>query len=130
MSLPTLLAIILGVSLTAYAVLAGADFGAGILDLRSSLGRAPAAGDAGFDRDAIAASMGPRWEANHVWLIFSITIIFSAFPPAFSAIGAGLLAPLTVALAALGVGTVLAVVIPAFLFLFALFSRPPLEVIE
>jgi cytochrome d ubiquinol oxidase subunit II len=92
MSLPALLAILLGASLTAYAVLAGADFGAGILDLRS---------DTRGDRDAIAASIGPVWEANHVWLIFSITILFSAFPRAFSAIGGGLLAPFTVALLAI-----------------------------
>ncbi len=103
MSLPALLAIILGASLTAYAVLAGADFGAGILDLRAGAG--PESGDPdsrdGSDRGAIAASIGPLWEANHVWLIFSITILFSAFPRAFSAIGGGLLAPFTVALLAI-----------------------------
>jgi cytochrome d ubiquinol oxidase subunit II len=91
MSLPALLALILGGSLTAYAVLAGADFGAGILDLRSD----------SADRESIAASIGPLWEANHVWLIFSITILFSAFPRAFSAVGTGLLAPFTVALVAI-----------------------------
>jgi cytochrome bd ubiquinol oxidase subunit II len=101
MSLPALLAIVLGVSLTAYAVLAGADFGAGILDLRSDAGSDRRGGGRGSsDRDAIAASIGPLWEANHVWLIFSITILFSAFPRAFSAIGSGLLAPFTVALLA------------------------------
>jgi cytochrome bd ubiquinol oxidase subunit II len=93
MSLPALLAILLGVSLTAYALLAGADFGAGILDLL--------AGRRGADREAIAAAIGPAWEANHVWLIFSITILFSAFPAAFSALGTALLAPLTVALLAI-----------------------------
>jgi cytochrome bd ubiquinol oxidase subunit II len=93
MSLPGLLALILGVSLTAYAVFAGADFGAGILDLL--------AGSEDSDRAAIAATIGPLWEANHVWLIFSITIMFSAFPPAFSALGTSMLAPLTVALLAI-----------------------------
>jgi cytochrome d ubiquinol oxidase subunit II len=93
MSLPALIAIILGVSLTFYAIFAGADFGAGILDLM--------AGERGSDRDAIAATIGPLWEANHVWLIFSITILFSAFPVAFSALGTALLAPLTVALLAI-----------------------------
>jgi cytochrome d ubiquinol oxidase subunit II len=101
-SLPALLAIILGVSLTAYAVLAGADFGAGVLDLRSDAGAARHAGvQDPSDREAIAASIGPVWEANHVWLIFSITILFSAFPRAFSAVGTGLLAPFTVALLAI-----------------------------
>jgi cytochrome bd ubiquinol oxidase subunit II len=93
MSLPVLIATLLGLSLTAYAVFAGADFGAGILDLL--------AGDREAERAAIAATIGPVWEANHVWLIFSITILFSAFPAAFSALGTALLAPLTVALLAI-----------------------------
>ena len=93
MSLPALIAILLGVSLTAYALFAGADFGAGILDLL--------AGSRDAERGAIAATIGPVWEANHVWLIFSITILFSAFPAAFSALGTALLAPLTIALLAI-----------------------------
>src|ERR1700759_564441 len=90
MSLPAIIALALGLSLTAYAVLAGADFGAGALDLL--------AGTRSSDHEAIAATIGPLWEANHVWLIFSITILFSAFPAAFSALGTALLAPFTVAL--------------------------------
>jgi cytochrome bd ubiquinol oxidase subunit II len=93
MSLPAVIALALGLSLTAYAVLAGADFGAGALDLL--------AGKRSSDHEAIAATIGPLWEANHVWLIFSITILFSAFPAAFSALGTALLAPLTVALLAM-----------------------------
>ena len=93
MSLPALVASVLGVSLTAYAIFAGADFGAGILDLL--------AGNRGAERRATAATIGPVWEANHVWLIFSITILFSAFPSAFSALGTALLAPLTIALMAI-----------------------------
>ena len=93
MSLPALIAVLLGVSLTAYALFAGADFGGGILDLL--------AGSRGEDRQAIAATIAPVWEANHVWLIFSITLLFSAFPAAFSALGTALLAPLTVALLAI-----------------------------
>jgi cytochrome bd ubiquinol oxidase subunit II len=92
-SLPALIASLLGLSLTAYALFAGADFGAGILDLL--------AGHRGAEREAIAATIGPVWEANHVWLIFSITIPFSAFPAAFSALGTALLGPLTVALLAI-----------------------------
>jgi cytochrome bd ubiquinol oxidase subunit II len=92
-SLPALIAIFLGLSLTVYALFAGADFGAGILDLF--------AGNRDPDREAIAATIGPAWEANHVWLIFSITILFSAFPAAFSALGTALLAPLTIALLAI-----------------------------
>jgi cytochrome d ubiquinol oxidase subunit II len=93
MSLQDLLAAVLAVSLTAYAILAGADFGAGILDLL--------AGKRESERGTIAAGIGPVWEANHVWLIFSITILFSAFPTAFSALGTALLAPFTVALLAI-----------------------------
>ena len=93
MSLAAVIAALLGVSLTVYGTFAGADFGAGILDL---LGEGQDA-----DRQAIGEMIGPVWEANHVWLIFSITILFAAFPPAFSALGTALLAPLTVALLAI-----------------------------
>jgi cytochrome d ubiquinol oxidase subunit II len=93
MSLPAVIALALAVSLTAYAVFAGADFGAGALDLL--------AGKRSSDHEGIAATIGPLWEANHVWLIFSITILFSAFPAAFSALGTALLAPLTLALLAI-----------------------------
>lgn len=92
-TLPGLLAFILGVSLTAYALFAGGDFGAGILDLL--------AGRRGRERAAIETAIGPLWEANHVWLIFAITVLFSAFPAAFSALGTALLAPLSVALMAI-----------------------------
>src|SRR5246127_6010909 len=93
MSLPALIAIGLGFALTAYAILGGADFGAGILDLTS--GHSPE------QRTALARTIGPLWEANHVWLIFSITILFSAFPAAFAALGTVLLAPFTLALMAI-----------------------------
>ncbi|MGN6170188.1 MAG: cytochrome d ubiquinol oxidase subunit II, partial [Solirubrobacteraceae bacterium] len=93
MGLQDLLAACLGLSLTAYALFAGADFGAGILDFFAR-GRES-------DRAAVAAAIGPGGEANPVWLIFSITILFSAFPRAFSALGTALLAPFTVALLAI-----------------------------
>ena len=93
MSLPSLVAIGLGFALTAYAILAGADFGAGILDLT--------AGHSLEQRTALAGTIGPLWEANHVWLIFSITILFSAFPTGFAALGTVLLAPFTLAVMAI-----------------------------
>jgi cytochrome d ubiquinol oxidase subunit II len=93
MSLAAILATLLGLSLTAYAIFAGADFGAGALDLL--------AGPRGSERAAIADTIGPLWEANHVWLIFTITLLFSAFPTAFAALGTALLAPLTIALVAI-----------------------------
>jgi cytochrome d ubiquinol oxidase subunit II len=93
MTLAAILAILLGLSLTAYAIFAGADFGAGILDLL--------AWERSSERAAIADTIGPLWEANHVWLIFSIILLFSAFPTAFAALGTVLLAPLTIALVAI-----------------------------
>jgi cytochrome d ubiquinol oxidase subunit II len=93
MSLADLIAIGLGFALTAYAIFAGADFGAGILDLTCR--KEPE------QRAALARTIGPLWEANHVWLIFSITILFSAFPAAFAALGTVLLAPFTLALMAM-----------------------------
>ena len=95
MSLPALFAIVLGLSLTVYAIFAGADFGAGILDL--------AACSDSEQRTHVAHTIGPVWEANHVWLIFSITILFSAFPTGFAALGTVTLIPLTLAVMAIAV---------------------------
>jgi cytochrome bd ubiquinol oxidase subunit II len=75
------------VALVAYAVLGGADFGGGIWDLFARGPRTEA------QRDAIATAMGPVWEANHVWLIFVIVIIFSAFPAAYAALSTALFVP-------------------------------------
>jgi cytochrome d ubiquinol oxidase subunit II len=83
-------------SLTAYALLAGADFGAGTWDLLAG----PAA--AGRDRRRLIEHViGPVWEANHVWLIFVLVLLWTAFPPVFAAIASTLWIPLT--LAALGI---------------------------
>src|SRR5215472_6935284 len=65
-------AAILWLSLTVYAVLAGADFGGGVWD---ALAWGPRARR---QRLAIATAMGPVWEANHVWLIFLIVGLFTA----------------------------------------------------
>jgi cytochrome d ubiquinol oxidase subunit II len=86
---------IMWVGLTAYALFAGADFGAGFWDLLAGgteRGRAP--------RRIIEHSIGPVWEANHVWLIFVLVVLWTSFPPAFAAIASTLYIPLT--LAALG----------------------------
>jgi cytochrome d ubiquinol oxidase subunit II len=85
-------AAILWLSLTVYAVLAGADFGGGVWD---ALAWGPRASR---QRAAIAAAMGPVWEANHVWLIFMIVGLFTAFPPAFAALAVALYLPFTVAM--------------------------------
>ncbi len=77
---------------TAYAVLAGADFGGGVWDLFASGPRVKA------QRTAIAAAMGPVWEANHVWLIFLLVGLFTAFPTVFASLSIALYLPFTIAL--------------------------------
>ena len=82
--------LLLGVIL--YAVLGGADFGGGIWDL---LARGPRANQ---QRVVIAHAIGPIWEANHVWLIFVIVIVFTVFPPVYAALSVALFVPLMLAL--------------------------------
>ena len=79
-------------SMIAYAVLAGADFGGGVWDLLARGERREE------HRAAIARAMGPVWEANHVWLIFVVVIFFSAFPTAWAAYTTALAAPLRIML--------------------------------
>ena len=89
-------AVILWVGATLYAVFGGADFGGGFWDL--------VAGDAqkgGRPRALIQHSLTPVWEANHVWLIFILVVLWTAFPEAFAAIMSTLYVPLS--LAALGI---------------------------
>ena len=78
--------------ITAYAVFAGADFGAGFWDL--------VAGDAqrgAEQRARIATSIGPVWEANHVWLIFVLVVLWTGFPSVFAAVASTLYIPFTIA---------------------------------
>jgi cytochrome d ubiquinol oxidase subunit II len=90
------LAGILLVALVAYAVFGGADFGAGWWDLVA--GR----GSRGMGRRRlIEHTLGPIWEANHVWLIFALVLLWSAFPAVFAAITSTAYIPLTAA--ALGI---------------------------
>lgn len=80
------------VALNAYVVLAGADFGGGVWDL---LARGPRRER---QRELIAHAIGPVWEANHVWLILVVVLLFSCFPSAFSRLAIGLHIPLTLVL--------------------------------
>jgi cytochrome bd ubiquinol oxidase subunit II len=85
---------ILLAGITLYAVLGGADFGAGLWDLlagTTARGRAP--------RALIDESITPVWEANHVWLVFDLVIFWTAFPHAFAAVMTTLALPLWLALA-------------------------------
>jgi len=92
MPLELWLAGVLMVSLNLYALGAGADFGGGVWDMLASGPRQRA------QRDTIVHAIGPIWEANHVWLILVIVVLFVAFPVAFAAIGTALHIPLTVML--------------------------------
>ena len=92
MPLSDLIGVVMVVSLVLYALGAGADFGGGVWDLFASGPRARQ------QRELIAHAIGPIWEANHVWLILVIVLLFVAFPPAFAAISIALHIPLAVML--------------------------------
>ena len=89
-------AAILWVGATFYALFGGADFGGGFWDLVAG---GPERGER--PRALIQRSLTPVWEANHVWLIFVLVVLWTAFPSAFSAIFTTLYVP--IALAALGI---------------------------
>ena len=90
--IPLLLALL---GLAAYVVLGGADFGAGLwYMLMPGERRRPL-------RDHTYHAMGPVWEANHVWLIFVLVVVWTAYPVAFGAIFSTLYIPLFAA--ALGI---------------------------
>ena len=98
MSLAEFPVVVMLVGLSAYAVLAGADFGAGLWQLLGGRG----------DRDRSLRAhahhaMGPVWEANHVWLIFVLVVCWTAYPKAFGSITSTLAIPFFVA----GIGIIL-----------------------
>ncbi len=79
-------------SLVIYALTGGADFGGGVWDL---FAHGPRAKD---QRRLIANALGPIWEANHVWFILALVLLFIAFPFAFAAISISLHIPITLML--------------------------------
>ncbi len=87
------------VGLALYVVLGGADFGAGLWQLATLLGGRSSRAER--IREHAHHAMGPVWEANHVWLIFVLTVTWTAYPQAFGSIASTLAVPLFVA--ALGV---------------------------
>jgi cytochrome d ubiquinol oxidase subunit II len=82
----------IAISLNIYAVTAGADFGGGAWDLLAFGSRRDR------QRALIADAIAPIWEANHVWLILVVVLLFTAFPPAFSRLMTVLHIPLTLML--------------------------------
>jgi cytochrome bd ubiquinol oxidase subunit II len=99
------------VSLTFYVLLAGADYGGGVWDLLASGPRAKR------QRELIAKAIAPIWEANHVWLILVVVVLFSAFPRAYALISTSL----HVALLLLLVG----IVLRGSAFIFRAYDTPP-----
>jgi cytochrome d ubiquinol oxidase subunit II len=92
--LPELCLALVIAGLTAYAVLAGADFGGGFWDLTAG-----GAERGGRVRGMVERSMGPVWEANHVWLIFVLVLMWTCFPVAFGSIMSTLYVPMFIATA-------------------------------
>ncbi len=93
MTLELAVAAALFVGVIAYAVLGGADFGSGFFDLTAGNARRGAE-----LRTLVDHSIGPVWEANHVWLIYVLVIWWTAFPEAFAAAMSTLVLPLMFAL--------------------------------
>jgi cytochrome d ubiquinol oxidase subunit II len=85
-------AAVLWTGVTLYAVLGGADFGAGFWDLTAGGAEKGAPMRAEIDR-----SLTPVWEANHVWLIFVLVVAWTSFPEAFGAVTSTLFVPLSLA---------------------------------
>jgi len=79
---------VLGVSLILYVLLAGADFGAGILELFSGKK------DMHHMKNLTYKAIGPVWEANHIWIILIIVILFMGFPGIYATISTSLHLPL------------------------------------
>jgi len=90
--LETIVAGVMVGALVLYALLGGADYGGGVWDLFAFGPRARE------QRKLIAEAISPVWEANHVWLILVVVILFTAFPPAFAAIATALHIPITLLL--------------------------------
>ncbi len=84
--------LILFMSMLLYLLLGGADFGSGILELFHSNYRTVE------QKKIISKAMGPVWEANHVWLILAIVILFSVFPIAYAEISKHLHIPILILL--------------------------------
>ncbi len=111
MSVALIALIILWFGLIAYAVLGGADFGAGIWNLFA------VGPQANRQIRLINKALGPVWEANHVWLIFLIVGLFSVFPSAFAILSVALFIPLTLAL--------IGIVLRGSAFIFRMYAIDP-----
>jgi len=96
MSAAHLVAAALFLGISAYAIFGGADFGAGFWDLCAG-----GAERGARPRALVDHAIGPVWEANHVWLIFCLVMLWTGFPTAFASITLTMFIPLSIA--ALGI---------------------------
>ncbi|BCI51755.1 cytochrome D ubiquinol oxidase subunit II [Mycolicibacterium litorale] len=94
MTLATLVAMAMFLGVVVYALFGGADFGSGFYDLTAGDARSGAK-----VRTLVDHSIGPVWEANHVWLIYILVIWWTGFPATFAAATTTLFIPLALALA-------------------------------
>src|SRR5882672_5505822 len=85
----TIVALVTLASLILYALMGGADFGGGLWDFFANGPRAQR------QRRLISDAIAPIWEANHVWLILVIVLLFTAYPRAFAVMMTALHVPLT-----------------------------------
>ena len=90
MTLAEVVLAVMWLAVTAYALFGGADFGGGLWDLFAGGARRGSA-----QRGLIERVIGPVWEANHVWLIFVVVILWTAVPEVFAAVASTLYIPLT-----------------------------------
>jgi cytochrome d ubiquinol oxidase subunit II len=90
--MPEIVAGLIVLALNAYVLMGGADYGGGVWDLFATGARRDA------QRELISESIAPIWEANHVWLIVVVVMLFTGFPSAFATLGTVLHIPLTVML--------------------------------
>ncbi len=84
-----ILVFFIGASLLLYVLLGGSDYGAGILELLP--------GPASLrerQKHVINEAMGPVWEANHMWLILIVVILFMGFPMIFTTLMVALHIPM------------------------------------
>ena len=91
-SLPTIVGGIIAIALLVYALSAGADFGGGVWDLLATGPRRER------QRELVSHAIGPIWEANHVWMILVVVLLFVCFPAGFSAIMTALHVPMALML--------------------------------
>ncbi len=84
--------VFLGASIVLYTILGGADFGAGIIEIFSAKQKAE------HIENLVYKAMGPVWEANHMWAVLAVVILFNGFPAFYAELSILLHIPLTLML--------------------------------